>query len=109
MCAFLEMQVSHQLTPLMQLKDVELTGYWSAGITSPCRAKAAQVPSQGETIHQWGKDEQIYTPTSVQLSVCLSVFFTFLPLSFLWQWFEVMEQLYPDESILFSCWLIAVI
>lgn len=67
-----EIWVSHKLTLLNRVKDVELTVYWSAGITSPYRAKAVQVPNQGETIHQWSIDPQIHTlpHPSVCLNVC---------------------------------------
>lgn len=70
--AFSEIWVSHPFTLLNQLKDVELTEYWSTGITSPCRAKAAPVPSQGETIHQGAQISRYTLPShSVCLSVCL--------------------------------------
>lgn len=73
--AFSEIWVSHPLTLLNQLKDVELTRYWSAGFTSPHHSQSCWSPEpRGDHPSVKHRSADMYTPithTSFCLSVCL--------------------------------------
>ena len=72
--AFSEIWVSHPFTLLNQLKDVELTEYWSTGITSPAEPKLLQSRAKVRLSIREHSSADIHS--QVTLSVCPPVWRT---------------------------------